>query len=71
MFMFIMFIIELQELRRVVYGAVDPTAEAPLISLEFQDQGKISHTENHKSEIPLENATENALGNSIQNPLDK
>ena len=29
------------------------------------------HTRNHKSEIPLENATESPYGNSSKNPLDE
>ena len=34
-------------------------------------QGKRLHTRNHKNVYPLENATANALDNSIKNPLDK
>ena len=37
----------------------------------FDCRGKILHTRNHKSELTLENATENPLGNSSENPLDK
>ena len=32
-------------------------------------RGKILHTRNHKSEIPLENASENRLDFSSENPL--
>ena len=34
-------------------------------------RGKILHTRHHKSEIPLENATDNLLGMSSEHPLEK
>ena len=34
-------------------------------------RGKILHTRNHKSEIPLEHTSENPLDNSSENPLGK
>ena len=38
---------------------------------EQKDRGKQLHTTSHKSEIPLENATDNPLDNSRRNPLNR
>ena len=38
------------------------------IMLYYMVQGKILHTRDHKSEIPLENATEHPLANATENP---
>ena len=44
---------------------------SPTLFRRPASQGKRLHTRNHKSEMSCKNATENPLGNSNENPLEK
>ena len=50
-------------------GAADPVLDLALASLR-PSRGKILHTRDHKSELPLENATEIHWTIPVTYPLD-